>query len=378
MSISLTYCGNVHPAADLRSWMEVIDSFAVPLAAARREAGYDFGLGTWWNSEVAASLVADPARSEQVRSFLAERGLTIWTMNVFPFGEFHGTRVKERVYHPDWSTEERLLYTRRVATAVALLGSDREVVPLSTLPLGYRPKGCADEELRLMARNLVRAASHLHAVREEHGQTMVLALEPEPFCLLETVAQTAEFLERWVFRAGSWTVSEAVLRRHLGVCVDLCHLAVVREDPVTAVADLRARGIADAKVQVSACLELRDPAGIDELLGFDEDVYLHQSVADRGARALDLPELNQRRGEFERGGIVRTHFHTPVFWDREGALGSTRSELERVLPALPRPLPLLEVETYTWDVLPDPVRREESLLRGLERELSWVCDTFEG
>ena len=377
MSISLTYCGNVHPAVDLQGWMEVTDRFAVPLAASRRRDGHEFGLGTWWNSDIAIRLTEDPASLEQARAFLEERDLKIWTMNVFPFGNFHGTRVKEQVYLPDWATEERLIYTRQIATAVARLGSDRAVVPLSTLPLGYRPQGCPDEELRLMARNLVRAASHLHSVREEHGQAMVLALEPEPFCLLETVAEAADFLERWVFRAGSWTVSEAVLRRHLGVCVDLCHLAVVREDPVVAVTDLNARGIAVAKIQVSACLELRDPAGLDELLAFDEGVYLHQSVAEGGARALDLPELAERRREFEGGGVVRTHFHTPLFWDREGALGSTRSELERVLPALPRPLPLLEVETYTWDVLPEPLRREGGLLRCLERELRWACDTFE-
>jgi hypothetical protein len=177
-------------------------------------------------------------------------------------------------------------------------------------------------------------------------------------------------------------VSEELLRRHIGVCVDLCHLAVVREDAVVAVGDLRRRGISDAKIQVSACLELRDPEALDLLVAFDEDVYLHQSVAAGGARALDLDDLSRRGAEFREAGVIRTHFHTPVFWDQEGALGSTRDELHRVLVGLPRPLPLLEVETYTWGVLPGAVRGEDSLLDGIERELVWVgerlCNTKEG
>ena len=114
--------------------------------------------------------------------------------------------MKERVYQPDWTSEERVLYLRHVAEVVARLGSDLPMVPLSTLPLGYRldrryPEG-DPEEWRLMARNLVRVASHLHAMHEQWGVHMMLALGPEPFCLLETVAAAISFLERWVFREG--------------------------------------------------------------------------------------------------------------------------------------------------------------------------------
>jgi hypothetical protein len=172
-------------------------------------------------------------------------------------------------------------------------------------------------------------------------------------------------------------VPERVLRRHLGVCVDLCHLAVVGEDPLRALADLRTRGIAVPKIQVSACLELRDASALDRLLAFAEPRYLHQTAARSGARALDLPDVARRRAEFARpdAGVVRSHYHVPLFWDDAGPLGSTQREVARVLRALaagPDPLPLLEVETYTWSVLGD-FAGQAPLHRHLQRELDQVA-----
>ena len=168
----LTYCGNVHPAPDLPSWLSMVRDYAVPVGRAQRKAGHDFGLGTWWNADTAAVLATDEEALAQVRGLLAEHGLSIWTANVFPHGSFHGTPGKAQVYEPDWTREERVLYVRHVAEVVARLGSDLELVPLSTLPLGYRPDGhrLDEEESRLMARNLVRVASHLHAMEQEHGE----------------------------------------------------------------------------------------------------------------------------------------------------------------------------------------------------------------
>jgi hypothetical protein len=248
-------------------------------------------------------------------------------------------------------------------------------VPLSTLPLGYRAAGDAPADLRVMARNLARCASALAAIEQRTGVRCVLALEPEPQCLLETAAGTAAFLEQWLFDEGAWTtVPGDVLRRHVGVCVDLCHLAVVGEDPLHALRDLRARGIAVPKIQVSSCLELRDGEQLDRLLAFAEPRYLHQTVAASGVRALDLPDVAAARAAFASGGRVRSHYHVPLFWDEPGPLGSTQREVARVLAALPSlgaPAPLLEVETYTWSVLGD-FAGDAPLHERIAQELAWV------
>lgn len=355
----LTYCGNVHATSSADAFVDALRRHAAPVAAKARANGRAFGLGAWWPAEVAAALARDTAVRARVQAAMAELDLPLWTLNVFPHGDFHDAVVKTAVYEPDWAHEDRLAYTRDCAEAASLLVPPGSCVPLSTLPLGYQDRGPADR--RVMARNLARAASHLHALEQRTGVRCVLALEPEPFCLLETAAAAATFLEQWVFEEGAWpTIPGEALRRHLGVCVDLCHLFVVGEDPLQALKDLAARGIAVPKVQVSSCLEVRAEAGLDELLRFAEGRYLHQTVG-KGVRALDLPEVAARRAEFAlalQQGPVRTHYHMPLWWDRDGPFGSTRPDLERALlgiARLPEP-PLCEVETYTWSVLPEELR----------------------
>ncbi|MCA8964475.1 MAG: metabolite traffic protein EboE [Planctomycetes bacterium] len=378
--VRLTYCGNVHPAPDLPSHLAALQQHTGPVAAVARARGRSFGVGAWWPAPLAYELAHDPDSGRTLLAAMDRLGLELWTLNVFPFGGFHDEVVKTAVYSPDWASEERLHYTRLCADAAALLCGGGTVLPMSTLPLGYRAPGAPEPDLRLMARNLARCASAFAALEERTGLCCVLALEPEPDCLLETAAGAADFLERWLFDEGAWTtVPEDVLRRHLGVCVDLCHLAVVGEDPLAALADLRARGIAVPKIQVSSCLEVRAPEGLDRLLSFAEPRYLHQTAAQSGARALDLDAVAARRAEFEAGGRVRCHYHVPLFWDEPGTFGSTRDEVERVLHALarsPEPLPLLEVETYTWGVLGD-FAGDSPLAERLVAELDWAASCLE-
>jgi sugar phosphate isomerase/epimerase len=381
MAVRLTYCGNVHAATDLPDFLAALRQHAAPVAAAARAAGRSFGLGSFWPQPLVDRLHREPAALDSLRATMAELELPLWTLNAFPYGDFHEAVVKTSVYQPDWGSEERLLHTRRCAEVAARLSPTGAVVPISTLPLGYRPRGAAPPDWRLMARNLARCASALADLEQRSGVTCVLALEPEPDCLLETCADAADFLERWLFAEGSWpTVRQAVLRRHLGLCVDLCHLAVVGEDALVALQDLADRGIAVPKIQVSACLEVREAAGLDRLLQFAEPRYLHQTVAANGPRALDLDEVARRRAEFAAAGRLRCHYHVPLYWDEPGAFGSTRAEVQRVLAGLAArggALPLLEVETYTWGVLGDLVGNDPLAVR-IGRELDFAAQCLAG
>ncbi len=374
--LRLTYCGNVHAAPDLPSVQAGLREHTAPVARAAQAAGRAFGVGGWWPQDLVEELRRDPVTLARLAATLRELDLPLWTLNVFPFSGFHDEVVKTAVYRPDWATEERLAYTRACAEVGAALCARGSELPLSTLPLGYRGPGEAPADLRLMARNLARCASAFAAIEAATGVRCVLALEPEPNCLLETAAATATFLERWLFDEGAWTtVPGDVLRRHLGVCVDLCHLAVVGEDPLLALRDLHARGIAVPKIQVSACLEVRAPEGLDALLAFAEPRYLHQTAAANGRRALDLPEVAADRAAFAAGGRVRSHYHVPLFWDQPGPFGSTQQEVARVLRALAAgaaPMPLLEVETYTWGVLGD-FAGTSPLSTRIAHEMSWAA-----
>lgn len=362
----LTYCGNVHAAADLDAWLATLARFAAPVAAASGESR-PFPLGVWWPAALAARLAAEPAARARVRAELDALGLRIATLNVFPHGDFHGERVKERVYRPDWASEARVSYTLDAAHAAAALVAPGTMLPLSTLPLGF-----GGGDLVAMRANLARVATALATIEAATGVCCVLALEPEPSCLVETAAEAIACVQA-VRRAHASTAVE----RHLGVCLDLCHLAVMGEDPLAAMAQLAAAEVPVAKIQVSACLEVRGAGGLARLLAWDEPRYLHQTVGilPGGGRvcALDLDEVRRRQAEFAAASLVRAHFHVPVFWDEDGDFGSTRRSLTETLRAMATlRLPLLEVETYTWHVLPGFSGRDEDLVAGLAREVAFV------
>ena len=371
----LTYCSNVHPAPDLVSQLSALRDHTAPIAQAARQRGRAFGLGGWWPWSLVEELSSSEAALAQLRGAMQAIDVPLWTLNAFPFGDFHDAVVKTNVYVPDWGEQERMLYTIRCAEVGASFLKEGEVLPISTLPLGYRGPGAAAANLDQMAGNLARLASNFSVLEAKTGVRCVLAIEPEPDCILETVEQTAAFLEQSVFAGARNLVPEEQLRRHIGVCVDLCHLAVLGEDPAKALADLKAHGIEVPKIQVSSCLEVRRPEGIEELLTFVEPRYLHQAVAENGLRSLDLDGVAARQTEFESAGRVRAHFHVPLDWDTDGALGSTQQEVRGVLEGLAAssdPVPLLEVETYTWPVLGDRFGGAP-LADLIQRELDWVA-----
>jgi hypothetical protein len=174
---------------------------------------------------------------------------------------------------------------------------------------------------------------------------------------------------------------EAALRRHLGVCFDACHMAVEFEDAAAGLAVLRGAGIRVGKVQVSAGLRLTfDPGDrglVEALRPFAEGVYLHQVVerrAGRLTRYLDLPEALEAAARDGAGTREwRIHFHVPLFREELGRFASTQDYLRGVLALLRSEAhtPHLEVETYTWDVLPEAYRRED-IASAVARELRWV------
>jgi sugar phosphate isomerase/epimerase len=390
----LTYCTNIHAAEtgeEVRSNLERhVRRVKAAVAPAR-----PFGVGLRL-SAVAAAALSRPAELEAFREFLGASGLYVFTINGFPYGPFHGTRVKEEVYLPDWLDEARLEYSDRLAELLAALLPDEPGLEgtVSTVPGAYkaRVRGAADEGR--MAELMVRHAASLHRLRERTGKMVSLALEPEPCCHMETVDETVRFFEARLFAAPSLAAfgrltglgpaeSEAALRRHLGVCFDACHMAVEFEDAAAGLRALGRAGIRVGKVQVSAGLRVRmdpgDRALVDALRPFAEGVYLHQVVERRDGRLvryLDLPEAldaAQRDGAGPREW--RIHFHVPLFREELGRFASTQDYLRGVLGLLRQEAhaPHLEVETYTWDVLPEAFRRED-IASAVARELRWVLD----
>lgn len=378
--LPLSYCTNVHPGLTVAQVERGLTEFTVP---AGQRFGSPLAAGLWLAQPVTRELLAEPDGVKRFAARVADLELCTYTLNAFPFGDFHSERVKENVYLPDWTQPSRLEYSwdcARVLTelirATLPAGSDGS---LSTVPLGFKTLATAANFEADCIRNLIEFARRLARLEAETGQTIRLAIEPEPCCVLETTAETITFFRRLRDRAASDGALDAV-QRHLGVCYDVCHQAVEFEDVAESIESLAREDVRINKVHITCALQLTNPgtnaAAREALAHFVEPRYLHQTFARLPSgevrRVLDLTTDLAKTSptEFANADCWRIHFHVPVDAERIGPLETTRADLKKALAAVTKLAyaPHLEVETYTWNVLPGGDKPE--LATGLARELS--------
>ena len=361
-TIHLSYCTNVHPGEDLPEIMAQLDTYA---AEVRRLVPADrLGVGLWLAAPVAAQLAADPDAVARLGRDLDARGLEVVTFNGFPYQSFHAPVVKYAVYQPDWLTRERMDYTVNLARILAgLLPEDAARGSVSTLPLAWRTPWTPQQSTAVRQR-LAQLAGQLAAVRAQTGRLVRVAFEPEPGCLVESTADAAAALS-------------GADPEYLGVCLDLAHLACAWEEPAAALARLARAGLPVVKVQVSAALGAERPDEADTaaaLRGYAEPRFLHQTRSAAGQAADDLAQAL----DAHLAGPWRVHFHVPVHAAPQPPLHSTIEVLRTALDVLvggeTAVCDHLDVETYTWSVLP-PAQRPASpaeLAEGIAAELRFT------
>jgi hypothetical protein len=355
--VHLSYCTNVHAAEDLDGVIAQLERFAEPVR--QRLDWPTLGVGLWLAAPVASQLAEDSRLVKRLKRSLDSRRLEVTTLNGFPYQAFQSEVVKGAVYRPNWTESQRLDYTLNLASVLLqLMPDDVQVGSVSTLPLGWR-----DIDVSVARGNLEKLAEGLQSLSEKHGRSVQVALEPEPGCVVETVDQAIEVLRDL---APEW----------IGLCLDACHLAVQFENADDAVQRLQQAGVPIVKSQVSSALRVPDPLDSDWLDEFAEPRFLHQTRQQRNDEVHGVDDLDQAFDELDIHSEWRVHFHVPV---HEGGERTTQQQLRQTLAALEggsAPLTRhLEVETYTWSVLP-PDRRpadDAGLVDGLCRELSWVA-----
>ncbi|MCJ1709099.1 metabolite traffic protein EboE [Microbacterium sp. VKM Ac-2923] len=363
----LSYCTNVHPAEDLAGIVGQLDEHAGPV---RREAGLDrLGVGLWMPVGVASVLAGDAGARETLAAALERNGLELRTVNAFPYRGFHDDVVKLAVYRPDWTTPERLSYTLDCARALAALLPDGAEGSISTLPLGWR-EGWDATASRAAEENLARLVAGLGALERETGRTVRVGIEPEPGCILDDVADVVAWLG-----ARPALIADGLL----GLCLDTCHLAVSFADPGAVVAAATAAGVRIVKVQASVALEVPTPSNprtIAALQPFAEERYVHQVRSAHGTHAADdLPEVLDAHEPWPADQPWRVHVHIPLHARPAAPLRATTEVLlaavDAVLAAPGGDEAHLDVETYTWSVLPASLQ-PATLVDGIAAELRWV------
>ena len=393
----LTYCTNIHGGEKWEDHFEQLKKH-FPNVKQAVSPHRPMGLGLRL-SDLASKALVDARQLIEFKDWLANENSYVFTMNGFPFGDFHHDVVKAHVHAPDWTTDERLQYTRRLFDILVQLLPEGMDGGISTSPLAYRHwYNDAEGKWQVMrtraTRQVAEVALQLAQIQCEHGKVLHLDIEPEPDGVLETGEEFIGWYEAELVPVGvnmlmdalGMTAAEAeeAIKRHIRLCYDVCHFALGYEDHHHVVDALLQHGIRIGKFQISAALKAVMPPDTatrqtigDAFMAFDESTYLHQVIAKqkngRLRRFKDLPDAQTALFD-EQTAEWRSHFHIPIFLENLGTLQSTQSDIIGVL-AHQQKKPLtdhLEVETYTWGVLPEQLQLP--IAESISRELNWVVN----
>jgi hypothetical protein len=391
----LTYCTNIHAG---KNWQEDFENlrthFPVVKAAIAKEVSMGIGLRL---SNKASIDLTDDKTLESFKSWMTENQAYVFTMNGFPYGDFHHTVVKEAVHSPDWTSPERAMYTLRLIDILAKLLPDGMEGGISTSPLSYRhwykTPEALDKAINRATQNIISVVSYLVHLNRKTGKIIHLDLEPEPDGIIESGREYIDWYEQHLLPQGIPMLVEefdlaaeeaaALIKKHLCLCYDICHFAIGFEDHETVLKELEAKGLKIGKIQISAALKAQLGTGVsrqqvkDTLQLFDEPTYLHQVVARAAQQQLRrYPDLKQALGEIEDPALNewRAHFHVPVSGGQFGHLHATQDDILTVLDIQKRrPFTKhMEVETYTWEVLPKGL--QIPIAASIIKELQWVLD----
>lgn len=391
----LTYCTNIHPGA---TWTDHFTQLRehIPAIKAQVSPHQPFGIGLRLSNTASLEL-AKETELHAFQEWLQQENCYVFTMNGFPYGSFHHTTVKDQVHTPDWTTQERVAYTIRLFRMLAALLPDGMEGGISTSPLSYKhwhvscptDKTAAIENATL---HILLVVEQLARIRAAGGPLLHLDIEPEPDGMLENTGEYIDWYFQYLLPAGipfmmdKCRVDEAtaveMIKSHVQLCYDVCHFALVYETPQQVLQRLAQHQLKVGKVQISAALRALMPedttarnAVVNAFRAFDEPVYLHQVIARTAdGTLLHYPDLPQALEDAANPAVTewRSHFHVPVFVEQYDLLQSTQADI-RTLLAIQRQQPFtahLEVETYTWDVLPPALKVPAGL--SVARELQWV------
>ena len=385
----LTYCTNIHPGQNWKLTFESLKQHVPSIQLATAE-GQPFGLGLRLSNRASEELNEGNNRAV-FKTWLQDNNVYVFTMNGFPYGNFHDERVKDAVHAPDWTTKERVIYTKRLFEQLSFLIPEGVSGGISTSPISYRHWHTGEKEQKNAftkgAQHLSEIVLQLAGIEKETGKYLHLDIEPEPDGLLENSDEVVHFFNGYLLpiAVSSLTTqlgvdkaaARAMVLRYITVCYDICHFSLAYEAPRETLKKFGDHGIQIGKIQVSAALKiLFKEANEDEiwkaLAQFDEPTYLHQVTekVDGIVKTYnDLPIVLAQKKAFTE---LRAHFHVPIFLASFDPLYSTQDQILDLLAYMETHTVAehLEIETYTWEVLPPALKTD--LTASIIREINWL------
>ena len=392
----LSYCSNINPG---ESWAECFLNLQTYTTEVKKGLTNEkFGIGLRLSHNASLELLEHNNLLEFKR-WLEDAQMYVFTINGFPYGGFHDQIVKDAVHAPDWTTIERLEYTKRLFYILSELLPEGLDGGVSTSPISYRYWHKNDQDLSKVKKTACRYFGeliiYLNELKDKTGKSLHLDLEPEPDGVIETTAEFIDFFNNHLLIESqslicdrlniSKATADAIIREHFQICFDVCHFAVGFEKPAVVLKTLKSANIKVGRIQISAALSSgrinhEDVDWVkEEFKVFDEPTYLHQAVVkEKNDNLLRYRDLSFALESFDKFDFneIRTHYHVPVFTEKYGRLVSTQQDIIDTLAVWKETnfTNHLEVETYTWGVLPEKMQID--IVGSIVRELDWVRDTL--
>jgi hypothetical protein len=384
----LTYSTLVHAGDNWDQMRASVEEF-VPKVKRRLGVEGKFGVSLRISGDSQKTLSESAQARFDLKKFLDGEGLYVFTINAFPYGPFKGQRVMEKVYEPDWTTNQRVEYTKSIADILVDI-TDADTSPsIQTAPLAFAPNVSDENYIARFTTSVFEVLAHLYHLEARTGRRVKLSIEPEPACYLETTDETVAFFkERMHAPAGvaelakiaqiPLSEAEGAIKRYLGIVFDIGHQSVGFEDIPQSLEKLVNAGIPIFKLQEAAALWVESLSLdiIPELRRFTDTIYLSQTSLKTAEGIVKYLNLGEALDAYEANPVpteMRTHFHVPVFLEEIGPFKTTRFAVQQAL-AMHRKQPLsdhLEIETYTWDVLPAELKTGD-IVDYVSRELEFV------
>lgn len=374
----LAYCTNIHRG---ESWEQTFQTLKDYTTRVQENVcptdRYAIGLRLGFN---AAKELEQSKNLNEFKNWLDQNNCYVFTVNGFPYGTFHGARVKEDVYRPDWTTGERVEYTKLLFKLLKEITPSDCSASVSTVPCSYKEFIHDAGQVELMKENLWSVIEYIDDLQQKTGRDFHLGLEPEPLCFLETSSETVDFINSMrEMRPGDGRID-----RCLGVNYDTCHLAIEFEEPKDVIYRFVSNNIKISKIHLSSALKViptRDR--LEKLAAFDDPVYFHQVISKdpktgqlKRIKDLDIALKNAQKDQLPECDEWRIHFHIPLHSETNALFASTSDHIEKLLDILvakPDLCDHYEMETYTWEVLPDAIKQKD-VVDQLTKEYHWTLN----
>jgi len=388
-----TYCTNIH---DGENWETTFNNLKAHIPVVKKEVATDvsFGIGLRLSNKASEEL-QNENNLLHFKQWLDTNNLYVFTMNGFPYGNFHNEIVKDLVHAPDWTTTKRVIYTKRLFNQLAYLLPEEQEGGISSSPISYKhwhnTENAKEKVLKTGAKNLATIVLHLSEIEKETGKYLHLDIEPEPDGMIENTSEFLSFYNDYLLPIACKSIQEAtgidsekaqaLIYRHITICYDVCHFSLAFEAPKDTFARLKKHHIKVGKIQISSALKIifdtkNNEAIWESLSTFNESTYLHQvteKINDDVIVYNDLPLVLAKKKNHSE---LRAHFHVPIFLETFRNLQSTQDQIIEVMEYIKKEAISnhIEVETYTWNVLPDELKM--NIDKSISRELKWLLQQF--